>query len=106
MKYSFVFMTVFLAALLVVVLIAYLKEKSLDKIRGDVYQLFLKAKRKFAGNEGKQKMMWVVDQARNLLPNWLQIIVTEEMFEKILQQWFNCIEDLLDDGEMNNSQEE
>ena len=48
-------------------------------------------------------MKWVVNRARGLLPVWAQMIITEEMFEKLVQFWFDGIKDLLDDGKTNNA---
>lgn len=90
---------VFFAALF----IEYWKSKTLDEIRQDVYELFLKAEHKFTETEaGKQKMKWVVSKARSMLPSWIQIIMTEEAFNKIIQLWFDGIKALLDDGKNNN----
>ena len=83
----------------------YLKNRTLDEIRGDVYQLVLKAEHTYRlSSSGKQKMKWVVSQARKLLPGWMQIIISEEMLQKIIQVWFDEVKDLLDDGKMNGSQ--
>ena len=49
-------------------------------------------------------MKWVVSQARKLLPNWLQFIVTEEALENVIEIWFRGVKDLLDDGKINESQ--
>lgn len=82
----------------------YLKNKTLDEIRADVYQLFLKAEYVYKeSGQGKQKMEWVVSRARALLPCWLEIFITEETLEKILEVWFNAAKDLLDDGKYNKS---
>lgn len=84
---------------------SYLKEKTLDQIRGDVYQLVLKAEHIWRESaEGKQKMKWVVQQARKLLPGWLQALISEEALQKIIQVWFDEVKDLLDDGKVNGSQ--
>ena len=83
----------------------YLKNRTLDEIRGDVYQLVLKAEHTYRlSSSGKQKMKWVVSQARKLLPGWMQLIISEEMLQKIIQVWFDEVKDLLDDGKMNGSQ--
>ena len=43
----------------------YTKMKGLDGIRGDVYQLILKAEHVYnASGQGEQKLKWVVQQAR------------------------------------------
>lgn len=84
---------------------SYLKDKTLEQIRGDVYQLVLKAEHMYQeSSTGKQKMKWVVSQARKLLPGWLQAIITDEVLQKIVQVWFDEIKDLLDDGKVNGSQ--
>lgn len=84
---------------------SYLKGRTLEQIRGDVYQLVLKAEHMYQeSSAGKQKMKWVVQQARKLLPKWLQVIITDEVLEKIIQVWFDEVKDLLDDGKVNGSQ--
>lgn len=89
----------------VVIVVQYLKQSGLDGIRADVYQLILKAEHLYnESGTGKQKFEWVIQQARGLLPKWLQIFVTEETLRKIVQKWFVGVKDLLDDGKMNNSQ--
>lgn len=104
MNTLFVILTVLFVALFVISMVAYFKERTLDQIRKDVYDLFLKAEHKYKeSGQGKQKMKWVIGRARLLLPVWLQVIMTEEMFEKLIQIWFDGVKDLLDDGKMNSS---
>lgn len=55
--------------------------------------------------QGKQKLKWVVSQARGLLPKWMQVFVTEEMMMKVIDEWFKGVKDLLDDGKVNESQQ-
>lgn len=82
----------------------YLRDKTLDDIRGQVYQLFLRAEHVYKeSGSGKQKMKYVVHTARGLLPGWMQLIITDEFLEHIIQQWFSLIKDLLDDGKVNGS---
>lgn len=103
MNTLFFVLTIIFIVLLVVAVVAYCKEKTLDEIRQDVYKLFLKAEHVYEeSGTGKQKMKWVVSQARSLLPSWLQIIVTEDLFEDLIQIWFDGIKDLLDDGKLNS----
>lgn len=82
----------------------YLRDKTLSEIRADVYQLFLKAEHNpnFV-NAGKQKMKWVLSHARMLLPDWLEIFITDAFLEKVVQGWFDAVKDLLDDGKLNGS---
>lgn len=89
----------------IVVTYQYLKMKGLDGIRKKVYDLFLLAEHTYKeSGEGKQKLAWVVQQARGLLPKWLQLFVTEKMLTDIIDKWFKGIKDLLDDGKVNGSQ--
>lgn len=84
----------------------YLRDKSLEQIRADVYQLFLQAEHTFTETEsGKQKMEWVVQKARSLLPEWLQDFITEPFLYMVIQAWFDAVKDLLDDGKYNKSVE-
>lgn len=104
MSTLFIVITIILAVLLVVSVVSYCKEKTLQDIRLDVYTLFLQAEKKYyESGQGEQKMKWVVSKARSLLPPWLQLVMTEDVFIKLIQIWFNGIKDLLDDGKINNN---
>lgn len=96
------------AALLVITIIMavqYIKMKALDGIREDVYQLILKAEHTYnESDQGKQKFKYVVQQARSLLPTWLQIFVSQEFLERLIEKWFQGVKDLLDDGKVNGTQ--
>ena len=85
----------------------YLKDKTKEEIRADVYQLFLKAEHNFEQGENIQKFEYVVQLARSLLPKWMQTVITtpflEMIFRKMIQKWFEEIKDLLDDGKRNGS---
>lgn len=98
----------FIAILLIVTIVIavqYVKAKGLDGIREDVYQLILKAEHMYnESGTGKQKFQWVIQQARGLLPKWLQVLIPEKTLEKLIQKWFEGVKDLLDDGKVNNSQ--
>lgn len=84
---------------------SYLRDHTVEQIRGDAYQLILKSEHMYQeSSTGKQKMKWVVSQARKLLPGWLQVIITDEVLQKIIQVWFDETKDLLDDGKVNGSQ--
>ena len=96
---------VVVAVSLVAMTVVYLKNRTLDDIRNDVYQLILRAEHMYEeSGMGKQKMKWVVSQARKLLPEWMQMFISTETLEKIIQAWFDGIKDLLDDGKMNGSE--
>lgn len=81
----------------------YFRDKTLNEIRAEVYQKFLEAEHNKDLVTGKRKMRWVLSQVRNLLPAWLQNILTDEYLEKIVEGWFKAIKDLLDDGKLNGS---
>lgn len=83
---------------------AYFKNKNLDAVRKDVYKLFLEAEHIMKESKaGRQKMKWVLSRARLLLPKWLQVIISDDTFNKIVQIWFDQVKDLLDDGKLNDS---
>lgn len=100
-----------IAVLVVVVMVGmltylYLKNKTLDDIRKDVYQLILKAEHMYyESGTGKQKLKWVVSRARSYLPGWLQVIITENALTALVQKWFDAVKDLLDDGKYNGSED-
>lgn len=97
----------FIVLTVVVMTVTYFKSRSLEDIRSDVYQLILKAEHMYEeSGMGKQKMKWVVSQARKLLPTWLQALISEDTLMNIIQVWFDGVKDLLDDGKMNQSGEE
>lgn len=95
-----------IAALTIIMMaVTYFKGRSLEEIRNDVYQLILKAEHMYEeSGSGKQKMKWVVSQARKLLPKWAQALISEDTLMKIIQAWFDGVKDLLDDGKMNHSE--
>ena len=100
-----IFLAVILAVATIYMGYQWAKMKGLEGIRVQTYQLILKAEHMYKeSGSGKQKLKWVVSQARKLLPEWLQFIVTEAALEKIIDIWFKGVKDLLDDGKMNDSQ--
>ena len=90
-----------------IALYTYLKNTALSSIREDVYQLFLTAEHIFTETkQGKQKLSWVVQHARGLLPSWAKNIITDEVLYKVIDKWFKAVKDLLDDGKYNKSVED
>jgi len=86
--------------------IEYIRDRGLEGIRADVYQLFLKAENMLKeSGQGERRMKWVIQKARGLLPPALQFLITDEFLIKIIQLWFDGIKDLLDDGKLNQSTE-
>lgn len=85
----------------------YLRNKSIEEIRKDVYYLFLEAEKAFTkSGSGKQKMAWVISRARLLLPTWLQVFVSDDLLYSVFERWFKAVKDLLDDGKYNHSTKE
>lgn len=97
-----------IGVLLIVTLIMafqYFKAKGLEGIRKDVYALFLVAEHEIKGTkQGQQRLKWVVQQARGLLPKWLQVFITDDDLMILIDKWFRGVKDLLDDGKVNGSQ--
>ncbi len=85
----------------------YVREKTLNEIRAEVYQKFLEAEHNPNFTKtGKQKMKWVLSQARSMLPAWAQPFITDTFLEKVIEGWFQAVKDLLDDGKLNKSAKE
>ena len=100
-----IFVLIIVALTIIIMAVSYFKGRSLEEIRNDVYQLILKAEHMYEeSGSGKQKMKWVVSQARKLLPKWAQALISEDTLMKIIQAWFDGVKDLLDDGKMNHSE--
>lgn len=86
--------------------IFYFRDKSLDDIRADVYQLFLEIEHNPAYYKaGKDKMKWVLARVKNYLPLWVQMFITDAFLEKVVEGWFRAVKDLLDDGKVNGGEE-
>ena len=106
---NIVAMVLVLMAVIGMIYICYLyfRDRTLDEIREDVYKLFLEAEHKYTKpGAGREKLKWVVSQARTMLPNWLQFFITEELLTMIIDGWFIAVKDLLDDGKLNRSMED
>ena len=100
-----IFVLIIVALTIIMMAVTYFKGRSLEEIRNDVYQLILKAEHMYEeSGSGKQKMKWVVSQARKLLPKWAQALISEDTLMKIIQAWFDGVKDLLHDGKMNHSE--
>ena len=85
-------------------IVMYATSHTLEEIRGDVYQVFLKVEHKYLkSGSGQKKLEETVDTAYSMLPAWAKIIFTKERLRKIIDAWFGKIKDLLDDGKVNKS---
>lgn len=102
--WAIIIVVVLVAITVFMMVVTYLKHRNLEQIRTDVYQLILKAEHMYQeSGQGKQKMKWVVSQARKLLPEWVQALVSEDALMSVIQVWFDGVKDLLDDGKMNGT---
>ncbi len=103
-----IYAIVLIVAAVVVVatcIFTYIRNKSLSNIREDVYQLFRQAENDPKLKEsGRKRMKWVLQQARALLPTWVQPLITDAFLEKVVERWFRAIKDLLDNGRIDKSQ--
>lgn len=87
-----------------VTLYLYIRDNTLEELREDAYQLFLKAENRFTESKsGQEKMRWVLVQIHNIMPAWARFFISESTLEYIVQMWFNAVKDLLDDGKYNKS---
>lgn len=84
----------------------YIRDNTLEGIREDAYQLFLRAEHELENKIGMEKMQWVLRQIRGLMPSWARFFITEATMEYVVQMWFDAIKDLLDDGKYNKSTKE
>ena len=79
-----------LVVITAVVVYQYAKAKGLEGIRKEVYELFLHAEHIYKeSGQGEQKLKWVVQQARGLLPKWLQVIMSEGPFGRWKGKWLS-----------------
>lgn len=84
----------------------YIRDNTLEDIRDDAYQLFLRAEHDLESEIGLEKMRWVLRQIHNIMPSWARYFITEATLEYIVQRWFDSVKDLLDDGKYNKSAKE
>lgn len=81
----------------------YIKDNTLEGIREDAYQLFLRAEHELEDKIGLEKMQWVLSQIRSLMPYWARFFITDATMKYVVQMWFDAVKDLLDDGKYNKS---
>lgn len=84
-------------------LIKYIQNIGLEKIRYKVYQAFLFVEHEFQYGDNEQKFEYVIQLARSSLPKPFDFFITENLLRNIIQLWFDLIKDFLDDGKINNS---
>lgn len=89
--------------------VLYLKQNSkiwsLRLAREKAFILFKRAKQEAHTEVGKEKMNWVISQIRLLIPKPFNFFINDFIIRALLQKWFNEIEDYLDDGKFNDTEE-
>ena len=91
----------------VVLLVVYLRNKSISDIRKDLYEVFLKLEHSITGTKvGQERLDEAVTAAYEMLPKWVRLFVSKDRLRKTVDKWFKEIKDLLDDGKLNNVEED
>ena len=92
---------------IVVLLVVYLRNKSISDIRKDLYEVFLKLEHSITGTKaGQERLDEAVTAAYEMLPKWVRLVVSKDRLRKTVDKWFKEIKDLLDDGKLNNEEED
>lgn len=99
---SYIFMALILAGL-VFLGVKQAQVIGLEKIRKVVYQGFIIAENEFLHGENTQKFEYVVQLAKNALPEKYRFFITEKSLREIIQLWFDLCKDLLDDGKIDGT---
>lgn len=97
---------VFIVAVVVIALllaVKVLRNLGFEKIRKAVYLAFVVAENSFNHGDNKTKFEYVVNTAKECLPDPFKIFISEKLLRKVIQEWFTLCKDLLDDGKVNNS---
>jgi hypothetical protein len=97
---------VFIAIVTVVAIFLFIKSMQyvgMEKIRGYVYELFIKAEHEFKHGENKEKFEYVICLAKGKIPEPFNAFITESLLRSVVQNWFYLCKDLLDDGKMNGT---
>lgn len=89
--------------LIVILVLLIVILKVCSNFRDKVYQLFLKAEKEAKKGE---KMDYVVQQIYQLIPSPFNLFVNETALRWLLQKMFDVVKDFLNDGKINNNEEE
>ena len=82
-----------------IVAVLYFRNKSIEDIRSDVYEAFLRLEHEITGTKaGRQRLEEAVDAAYDMLPAVVRIFISKKSLEKTVDKWFKQIKELLDDG--------
>lgn len=97
---------VFIVAMVIIAIFLVIKAVQrigLEKVRGYVYKLFIKAEHEFEHGDNEQKFEYVIQLARSAIPMPFSLFITESLLRKVIQAWFSLCKDLLDDGTINGT---
>jgi hypothetical protein len=93
-------------AVVVFLIVKYIRHKGLESIRERVYAAFLEAEHAFQHGENTEKFEYVVSIAKSAIPAPFNVFITENLLRKVVQAWFDLVKDLLDDGKFNGTSKE
>jgi hypothetical protein len=79
------------------------QEVAFLELKQDILKLILLAEKKYGDDEGNLKFQWVADRVYNVLPAPFKFFFNSKDLEDLIQSVYNNAKDLLDDGEINNS---
>lgn len=80
-----------LFVLVVIVVMAVFRRQTLKRIAIRLIFVAEERSRQYALRTGKEKFEWVVENGYGLIPPWLKLFVTKEMFSVIVQTVFDNI---------------
>ena len=76
----------------VVLLVVYLRNKSISDIRKDLYEVFLKLEHSITGTKaGQERLDEAVTAAYEMLPKWVRLFVSKDRLRKTVDKWFKEI---------------
>ncbi|OPJ57179.1 hypothetical protein [Alkalithermobacter paradoxus] len=95
--------------LLIIVIVGYMvyiykrfgEKVAIKEARELAYKLMLIAEKNFVN--GDEKFAWVVRKFYNMIPEYTKSLFTEKEIESFVQNSYDEIKDILDDGKKNNS---
>ena len=90
-------------AIVVFLIIRYIRHVGLESIRERVYKAFLDAEHEFQHGENTEKFEYVINIAKTAIPAPFNLFITERLLRKVVQAWFDLVKDLLDDGKFNGT---
>ena len=99
--------TIFLVvvvAFVIFLLVKFMQRVGLEKVRETVYKGFIVAEHEFLQGDNEDKFNYVVDLAKSSIPLPFSLFITDKLLRKVIQLWFDLCKDLLDDGKLNNSE--